>query len=209
MKNTRTAYHRWTGLILTAALLSVGSGCAKKKQQINVFPDHNVELSESSADSDAANVNGAGPSGSMNGAVSPGSGSLDSMHAEVGRSGDNIAPVGSTMPELTSILFKFDDDSLSTEAGALLAQHAAFLKQHSELHVILRGHTDDQGTEEYNLSLGSRRAQSVRDKLIELGIGADRMETVSFGEAVPIVEDASEADKAKNRRVEFFVYTLE
>lgn len=121
--------------------------------------------------------------------------------------GGEFAPESRTIPELPPILFEFDQFALTDQAKAGLPVHATFLAQNPELRVVLRGHTDDSGTEEYNLSLGSRRALAVRDWLIrEGGIAAERLTTVSFGELLPASDLQTTQARAQNRRVEFFVY---
>ena len=118
-------------------------------------------------------------------------------------------PLGRQVPELPNILFGFDQYDLGPEAAPVLARAAAYLKENPEVRVLLRGHTDSQGTDEYNITLGSRRAQSVRDALIKLGVEGTRLETVSFGRAMPIIIEASVEAQAPNRRVELFLYEVE
>ncbi len=115
---------------------------------------------------------------------------------------------GEPVPELPNVYFGYDSYELDQSAKTQLARNAAYLKKNPRLYVILRGHTDEQGTEEYNFSLGSRRAQAVRDELIQQGLNGDRIQTVSYGEAIPLVEGEDDAARAQNRRVEFFVFTL-
>lgn len=123
--------------------------------------------------------------------------------------GGEMAALGMPVPELQNVFFALDKYDLDQTATAVLEKNAKYLETKSDLYVILRGHTDDQGTEEYNISLGSRRAQAVRDFLVEKNINPDRLQTVSFGESLKLVEGEDEASRSQNRRVEFFVYTLE
>lgn len=122
------------------------------------------------------------------------------------RDGDRVYPAGAEIPELPEILFEYDTDSLSESAKAAVAKAAEVLKRRPELLVVLRGHTDDRGTPEYNMALGSRRALAVQAALLEAGIAADRIDTLSFGEELPADPADSEEARAKNRRVEFFVF---
>ncbi len=118
-------------------------------------------------------------------------------------------PAGEPVPDLPNVYFEFDSDELGPSALRQLEQNAAYLLNNQELHVVLRGHTDERGTAEYNVALGSRRAQAARDDLVERGVAADRMRTISFGREMPAAEGDDEASHAQNRRVEFFVYTME
>ena len=74
-----------------------------------------------------------------------------------------------------------------------------------ELQVLIEGHCDERGTDEYNLALGERRALAVRRYLVALGISADRLHTISYGEEKPAVLGSDEAAWSKNRRAEFKV----
>lgn len=118
-------------------------------------------------------------------------------------------PSTATDPNLKPVFFEFDSDKLSAEGRATLERNVAYLKANPKLGVVLRGHTDSRGSPEYNLALGSRRALAVMEALIAAGIPPERVETVSFGEEIPAVETDDETMESKNRRVEFFVYTLD
>ncbi|MDK2971128.1 MAG: peptidoglycan-associated lipoprotein [Candidatus Sumerlaeota bacterium] len=127
---------------------------------------------------------------------------------EVG-SGKETSPAGLPSAELPNVEFAFDSAELPPAAKAELDKAATFLAANPAVKVVLRGHTDSQGTDEYNLALGSRRAQSVRNYLIGKGIRPDRLETVSFGELIPPPGVSGPEAMARSRRVEFFLYTEE
>lgn len=127
---------------------------------------------------------------------------------EVG-SGKETAPAGLPSADLPNLEFPFDSAELPPAAKAELDKAAVFLAANPAVKVVLRGHTDSQGTDEYNLALGSRRAQTVRDYLIGKGIRPDRLETVSFGELMPAPGVSGPESMARSRRVEFFLYTEE
>jgi peptidoglycan-associated lipoprotein len=100
--------------------------------------------------------------------------------------------------------FAFDSSNLTPEAIAALDAHIAVLKTtHSA--VRLEGHTDERGTREYNLALGERRANSVRDYMVLNGIATSRIEAISYGEERPVAFGSDEASWAQNRRVELVV----
>ena len=101
------------------------------------------------------------------------------------------------------IFFGFDDSSLSEEAKQQLAERAAMLRAQPGLHVLLEGHCDMRGTEDYNLALGERRAQAVKRYLEQLGVPGERLRTMSYGEMRPLVASETEAAWARNRRVAF------
>ena len=105
--------------------------------------------------------------------------------------------------ENVNINFDFDKFNLSSEARTVLADKASFLNANAGLNVKIEGHCDDRGTSEYNLALGERRAKAAQDYLIFLGIGADRLSIISYGEEKPLDAAQTEEAYAKNRRDQF------
>jgi peptidoglycan-associated lipoprotein len=97
--------------------------------------------------------------------------------------------------------FEFDSAALTRQAIAALDAHIAVL-QRTDRNVRLEGHTDERGTREYNIALGERRANSVRDYMVANGIGSYRIESVSYGEERPVAYGSSESSWSQNRRVE-------
>ena len=98
------------------------------------------------------------------------------------------------------VLFAVDQSSLSDQGRQVLAQQASWLASNPEYTAIIEGHADEQGTREYNLALGARRAASVRDYLVSQGVPSGRLQTVTFGKERPIEVCSTEACYAKNRR---------
>ena len=102
------------------------------------------------------------------------------------------------------IYFDYDSYSVKPEFQSVIEAHAQFLKSNQRAKVSLEGHTDERGSREYNLALGQKRADAVRQSLTLLGVSAAQIESVSFGEEKPAVSGSDEAAYAKNRRAEFF-----
>ena len=100
------------------------------------------------------------------------------------------------------VYFSFDSSSVDDENRALVEAHAAHLAANKSIKVTLEGHADERGTREYNLALGERRAQAVARMFKVLGVSADRIKTVSYGEEKPVALDHSESAWSLNRRVE-------
>ncbi|MEM6958396.1 MAG: OmpA family protein, partial [Myxococcota bacterium] len=95
------------------------------------------------------------------------------------------------------------DEILEASFG-LMTQIRNALRDHPEIRTVeIQGHTDDQGTHEYNADLSQRRAESVKRWLVENGIDAGRLRARGYGETVPLVRDVTEEARAANRRVEF------
>ncbi len=101
-----------------------------------------------------------------------------------------------------TIYFEFDSSKVQQRFMDVIKRHAAYLSQYGDVQVRLEGHTDERGSREYNIGLGSRRAESVSRLLQAYGAGSDQVETVSYGEEVPAVEGHDEEAWSKNRRVE-------
>jgi len=97
--------------------------------------------------------------------------------------------------------FEYDSSTLTAEAQRALDAHIAAL-QGSEKTLRLEGHTDERGTRDYNMALGERRANSVRDYMVVNGVASYRIETVSYGEEQPIAYGSGETNWVQNRRVE-------
>jgi len=102
------------------------------------------------------------------------------------------------------VYFDYDSFIIKPEFQSTIEAHAQYLKSNSRAKISLEGHTDERGGREYNLALGQKRADAVRQSLTLLGVGTSQIETVSFGEEKPAVQGADESAFAKNRRAEFF-----
>ena len=112
--------------------------------------------------------------------------------------------LGQAAGELAQMVhFAFNSSNLTAESRQILTRKADILKQYPQIKLIVEGNCDQRGTAEYNLALGERRAQASAQYLSNLGIGADRLSTVSYGKERPLDPGTSEAAYAKNRRDEF------
>lgn len=116
-------------------------------------------------------------------------------------------PVVRQVPVLNSVLFDFDKAVLKPEGKAVVDQLVAELKQYPSDTVVIEGHTCDIGTDAYNMGLGQRRANAVQDYMLQMGIDAGRVSTVSYGESQPAVGNTSPENRKLNRRA-VFQYTV-
>ena len=105
--------------------------------------------------------------------------------------------------QLKTVYFDYDRAYIRTDAAASLQGNAAYLKQSSGASVVIEGHCDNRGTNEYNLALGQRRADSSRDYMANLGIDRNRMRTTSYGEEKPVCYQNEESCWQRNRRADF------
>lgn len=111
------------------------------------------------------------------------------------------------VPQLDDIHFDFDKSDIRADSRETLQKNADWLQNNPDIKIQIEGHCDERGTAEYNLALGERRAMSTKKYLISLGISADRIYTISYGEELPIDPNHSEDAWAKNRRAHFLVIT--
>ena len=98
------------------------------------------------------------------------------------------------------VYFEFDKSTLDSMSQDILSRKADWMRDNSDVVVSIEGHCDERGTNEYNLALGERRAESVKSFLVDLGIEAYRISTVSYGEERPVDTGHNEEAWAKNRR---------
>src|SRR5215469_8266823 len=98
------------------------------------------------------------------------------------------------------VFFAFDRSDITPEAQETLARQADWLRRYPNVTVTIEGHCDERGTREYNLALGERRAQAVKNVLVAMGIPASRISTISYGKERPAVVGSSEEAYAQNRR---------
>jgi peptidoglycan-associated lipoprotein len=152
-----------------------------------------------------------------NGASSSGLSEINSSDAsssqQVQQPKSTVEPVNSLANQNASagpanvekiVYFDYDSFIIKPEFQATIEAHAKFLKSNSRAKISLEGHTDERGGREYNLALGQKRADAVRQSLSLLGVDTSQIETVSFGEEKPAMQGADESAFSKNRRAEFF-----
>jgi len=104
------------------------------------------------------------------------------------------------------IYFDFDKSDVRPDAKPILEAIAMDLKANPAKYLLVEGHCDERGTNEYNLALGERRALSTREYLVSLGVGAEMIVTISYGEERPVELGHDEASWSQNRRAEFKTY---
>jgi len=114
------------------------------------------------------------------------------------------APSGWNISQ-NNIYFEFDKSTLTPMAQDTLMRHAAWLRDNPAATATIEGHCDDRGTNEYNLALGDRRADSAKAFLVDLGIASSRLTTISYGEERPLCMQQNEECWAKNRRDHFVI----
>ena len=101
---------------------------------------------------------------------------------------------------IADAFFGYDESTLSSDAQSALSTSAAWLKKNPQYNLLIEGHCDERGTEQYNLALGDRRANTAKEYLMTLGVDSARIRTVSYGEERPFDPGHDESAWAKNRR---------
>ena len=124
----------------------------------------------------------------------------ESLSGEMAR---QRTPSARSIFENEDVYFEFDSIRLSPQAQEILTQKANWLRANPAAEIIIEGHCDNRGTNEYNLALGEGRAQSAKAFLVDLGIDSSRLETISYGEERPIDHAQTEEGWSKNRRAHF------
>lgn len=191
-------------LISLASLTALSTvACSKKKPPVNPVVKEepsavepvadSVELAKAKADSlERARIE---------------SERLEAERLEAERLEAERARVEKMINQLMSddVYFDFDRSELTEKAKEVLTQVGDILLKEPRFVIVVEGHTDARGTEDYNMTLGSKRAMKVKEFLSAYGVGGDRMETVSFGKEKPKVAGESEEAYAQNRRANFKV----
>ncbi len=180
--------------VLWMACLICLVGCSKKEQQL-------TDVGDPTPPPQASNESDWPP-------PPPAAGTGANTGWSDGDTGTPATGFGETTPEfevtsLADVHFEFDRYALDSGARTTLADNARMLESYPEVAVVVEGHCDERGSIEYNLALGEKRAQVVRDYLVRYGIEADRIDTVSFGEERPLDPRGTEEAWAANRRAHF------
>lgn len=206
------------GLIALLAVVAIGSGCAKKPKNITPIPNgYNGSAAPGSDVSQGGALRGgpgAGPGNSgrftqptdtaprdlgIDPSKAGGSNELPSGNLRDGKIEDRETFKGNT------VFFEYDKSAIKSSELAKIAAVAEHLKSHAEASLAVEGHCDERGTEEYNRSLSERRALSIRERLVNLGVSASRVTTEAFGEDKPADLGHDESAWSKNRRGEFIL----
>jgi peptidoglycan-associated lipoprotein len=114
-----------------------------------------------------------------------------------------VAAARATLEEM--VFFDYDRSEIRDDAAAVLRRKVAILRASPQVRIRIEGHCDERGSTEYNLALGNRRAESIRQFLAGFGLSADRFEIVSFGEGRPLAQGSNEEAWARNRRGQFVI----
>lgn len=180
-------------LLFCSLLLGIVVSCAPPP----VDPDGELSTNPPGADNPAQNDPGSITEGNLT-QKGPEETPEDSMKAH------QEGTLPATGP-LADVFFDFDRSELAQEARDVLQRNSDWIKQNPAVNIEIEGHADSRGTAEYNLALGARRAQAVKDYLVTLGNAPERLSTISYGEELPVCGVDAEECWQKNRRAHFVV----
>lgn len=177
--------------VLALAVVAVAAGCAKK-EMIVADPSTGLGAHQAAPAATSAAPSAAGV------AAEP----VIVADVAAGDIGPSAGDAEQANP-LETVYFDFDSWILTAPAREALSRNAEWLRKNPGVAVMLEGHTDERGSDAYNLALGEQRAKSALKYLSTLGIDAARMDMMSYGEEKPAVEGHDESAWSRNRRVEF------
>jgi len=181
------------GAIMLAMLLALGVSCAKKQVTMET-QEMAADESQQSAEDEAARREAE-------------EARLQEQRAREARQRQEASSMSEAARKAAfedeEIHFDFDKYVLTPQAMMVLDDKAAYLREHPEVRVLVEGHCDDRGSNEYNLALGDRRANSAKSYLVKSGVAESRITTISYGEEQPLCMQQNESCWYRNRRGHF------
>lgn len=182
------------GAVLLAMLLVLGVSCAKKQVTTEAEPAMEMTAEEAAAQQAAEDEAAAREAERLR---------REREARYRAEAAEMSAEALRSRFEEENIHFDFDKYVLTPQAMMVLDEKAVYLRDNRNVRVLVEGHCDDRGTNEYNLALGDRRANSAKNYLIKSGVDASRFTTISYGEEQPLCTQRDESCWSKNRRAQF------
>ena len=177
---------KYIGVVFAIGIVMLASGCMRSAEKAKDTVDVQDEVVTPPTES-----------------VSPASEGSEGMEeTSIGKETDMMSE---SLSELADVYFDFDRYGIRQESRAGLEAAAEWLKSNSNIRVQISGYCDERGTNDYNLTLGERRANAVKDFLSALGVDVSRLSTISYGEERPLCNETNETCYSKNRRAHFSI----
>lgn len=177
--------------MLAIAVVMASTGCKHRPQHVTPIPGEQ-----------GAGINGLGPGPTIDSGSGGNSGPANGIAENTAYNPDNFTQDRETLAA-NSIHFSYDSAVIKDSEKANIQAVASALQSNPHLQLLIEGNCDERGTEEYNRSLGEKRAEAAREALVALGISEDRIHTISYGKDKPVDTGHSEASHAKNRHDDF------
>ena len=180
----------WRSLLGLLLVVGLGAGCGGNNPDVETDPESTL-ADEEFQEIDVTDVD-----------EQPDFGTGESL-GDAGVTTEDLEPERTPMPTVRDVFFAYDSESLDAEARATLEANARILRDRDDITVLIEGHCDERGTAQYNMALGWRRAEAVRNYLVRLQVPEDRLRTTSFGKEKPFVTGTGEEAWSQNRRAHF------
>ena len=185
---------------LFGSLILLGSGCEKK---VVNSPDGSEMSGGKNIEYPDSYEGGSGKVGTLSDTGRNGRNGNLSVNNPDDQSDAYKREHGRCTPGLSPIYFDFDQSTIKSDMSSRMVSNASYMKKNSGISIVIEGNCDSKGTNEYNLALGERRAIAAKQYLVNLGIQASRIRTVSYGEERPLFTGQDESSYAMNRRDDF------
>ncbi|MDR3631939.1 MAG: peptidoglycan-associated lipoprotein Pal [Desulfocapsaceae bacterium] len=185
---------------LFGSLILLGSGCEKK---VVNSPDGSEMSGGKNIEYPDSYEGGSGKVGTLSDTGRNGRNGNLSVNNPDDQSDAYKREHGRCTPGLSPIYFDFDQSTIKSDMSSRMVSNASYMKKNSGISIVIEGNCDSKGTNEYNLALGERRAITAKQYLVNLGIQASRIRTVSYGEERPLFTGQDESSYAMNRRDDF------
>jgi len=196
-------------LVTLALLLGIVfvAGCAKKTalQEPVLQKERGVAKEQAAMEQEAAEEKAVAAKAAEEKAAAAKAAEERAAAAKAAEERAAAAKAARELYEFRDVNFDFDKFNLREEAREILKKHAEWLGKNKNVMIVVEGHCDERGTTEYNLALGERRASAAARFLVDMGIDARRIQTISYGEELPLDPGHNEEAWAKNRRAHFVV----
>jgi peptidoglycan-associated lipoprotein len=199
---TRCSHLAFSALLVAAVALS---GCAKRPATTQAAAPPPTGTATSTAATPSSTAQPAQPSSGATTTPSGGGGGTTTTTPAPSSTARPTVQDFAATPELADVFFDFDKYDIRSADAKTLDSNANWLKSNPNHLVLIEGHCDERGTNEYNLALGERRAKSTMNYLVSQGVQANRITIISYGEERPQCTEHTESCWAKNRRAHFLV----
>ena len=197
----------WIGLLMVLAFsLALFSGCAEKKAVVKdeaATQEQKVAAAQDAAPAaaqQAATDDEAAKKAKEQAAKDEAAREAAAREAWLKKNAEALTDLN-----IQNIYFDYDKSDIRSDAREILKANAEIFNKNGNAAIVVEGHCDERGTAEYNMALGERRAQETKQYLVNLGINASRIETISYGEERPLDNRSTEEAWARNRRVQFLL----
>lgn len=186
------------------SIIFIAAGCAKKAPPPSIASEDKAAVDQPLVSEDFLDVTRPAEE-TFEGLSAPSGPSKEAGEEFLGVPGGSIPRDFKATSELSTVHFDFDQYDINPDDQIILGRNAAWLAENPNTFVQIEGHCDSRGTLDYNLALGDRRANSIKNYLISLNVNSSRISTITYGEEIPLCAERNEPCWSQNRRGEFLI----